>query len=253
MNRVKKLGRVEESLETVDARLEEMERKMDRLRVLYENFFMGVDRMPPNVPRRELNRLMVETQQTPLRNATMRFRFQTLQQRWVLLTTYWNRTLREIEMGTYRRDLDRANRHLAAKGGAPMTEDEALRLGIPANRAKAFVARHNTQAAARAAAPAAAAAAKPAPAASAASGSVDRVGRAALPGLRDGALEDFYKRYVKAHTDALGAPPKASLEQMRAKLQQDLPKILTQQNCNRVELDVAVDGGKVRLRARPVK
>ena len=114
---------------------------MDRLRVLYENFFMGIDRTPPNVPRRDLNRLILEMQQTPIKNATMRFRFQTLQQRWVLMTTYWNRTLREIEIGTYRRDLDRANRHLAAKGGAPMTEDEALRLGVPATRAKAFVAR----------------------------------------------------------------------------------------------------------------
>jgi hypothetical protein len=241
---VKKLGRVEESLESVDARLEEMERKMDRLRVLYENFFMGIDRTPPNVPRRELNRLMLEMQQTPVRNATMRFRFQTLQQRWVLLTTYWNRTLREIEMGTYRRDLDRANRHLASRGGAPMTEDEALRLGIPAARAKAFVARHNQQAAARAgtATPSAAPPTTPRPAAA-----------AALPGLRDGALEDFYQRYVKAHTEATGGAPKASLEQMRAKLQQDLPKILAQQNCARVELDIAVDGGKVRLRARPVK
>ena len=49
------------------------------------------------------------------RNATMRFRFQSLLQRWVLMTTYWNRTMREIEMGTYRRDLDKAHRHLAAR------------------------------------------------------------------------------------------------------------------------------------------
>jgi hypothetical protein len=240
---VKKLGRVEVTAEEVDSRLEEMGRKMDRLRVLYENFFMGIDRTPPNVPRRGLNRLILEMQQTPIKNATMRFRFQTLQQRWVLMTTYWNRTLREIEMGTYRRDLDRANRHMAAKGGAPMTEDEALRLGVPAARAKAFVARHNQQAARAASASFASTPAVARPAAA----------PQALPGLRDGALEDFYQRYVKAHTDAVGAPPKASLEQMRAKLQQDLPKILAQQNCARVELDVAVDGGKVRLRARPVK
>src|SRR5688572_28903654 len=120
-----------------------MERKLDRLRVLYENFFMGVDRVPPNVSRRELNRLFVELQQVPIPRATMRFRFQTLLQRWVLLTTYWNRTMREIEAGTYRRDLNKASRHLAARGGA-ITEAEAVRLGIPAHRAKAFVARQST-------------------------------------------------------------------------------------------------------------
>ena len=246
--RVKKLARVE-SVESVDARLEEMERKMDRLRVLYENFFMGVERTPPNVPRRELNRLMLETQQTPIANATMRFRFQTLLQRWVLLTTYWNRTLREIESGVYRKDLARANRHLAARNGAPMTEDEALRMGIPASRAKSFIARHNKQAQAQPGARATATAPDAgAPGRSAAGSSAPL-----LPGLREGALEDFYQRYVKAHIEAVGAPPKATLDQVRAKLQQDLPRILADKRCDRIELDLAVDNGKVRLKARPAK
>lgn len=73
-----------EAGESIDARLDDMGRKMDRLRALYETFFMGIERTPPNVPRRELNRLMIETQQTPIGNATLRFRFQSLQQRWVL-------------------------------------------------------------------------------------------------------------------------------------------------------------------------
>ena len=129
-----------ETVESLDSRLDELGRKMDRLRSLYESFFMGSDRAPPNIPRRELNRLMLEMQQTPIRNATLRFRFQSLQQRWVLFTTYWNRTLQEIEAGTYRRDLQRAQRHLATRGGA-ITEQEALALGIPANRVRAFVGR----------------------------------------------------------------------------------------------------------------
>jgi hypothetical protein len=74
-----------------------------------------------------------------------------------------------------------------------------------------------------------------------------------LPGLRPGALEDFYRKYVEAHTRAAGAPPKASLAQMRAKLEKDLPRILADQRCDRIELDVAIDGDKVRLRARPVR
>src|SRR4051794_36766693 len=113
---------------------------MERLRTLYESFFLGVERQPPNVPRREMNRLMLELQQDPISNSSMRFRFQTLMQRWVLFTAYWNRTLREIEAGTYRRDVARAQRHLAEKGGV-MTEQEAINIGIPAVRAKAFVER----------------------------------------------------------------------------------------------------------------
>ena len=38
------------AVESMDARLEEMGRKMDRLRSLYESFFMGTERTPPNIP-----------------------------------------------------------------------------------------------------------------------------------------------------------------------------------------------------------
>ncbi len=107
---------------------------------LYETFFSGVERQPPNAPRRELNRLMLETQQMQIRNAALRFRFQSLSQRWILMTTYWNRTLREIEAGTYRKDVAKVSRRLAQKG-APLTEQEAVALGIPASRARALVAR----------------------------------------------------------------------------------------------------------------
>jgi hypothetical protein len=129
-----------DSPEVIASKLEEMERKIERLRSLYETFFSGIERRPPNVPRRELNRMMLELQQIQIRNAALRFRFQSLMQKWTLLTTYWNRTLREIEAGTYRKDVAKVSRRLAQKG-APLSEDEAVALGIPAVRARALVAR----------------------------------------------------------------------------------------------------------------
>ena len=131
-----------ESSEAIGARLTEMERKIERLRALYESFFLGVEKRPPHGPRQELNRLMLETQQVSIRNAALRFRFQSLSQRFTSLATYWNRTLREIEAGTYRRDLQKTYRRLAARG-EPLTEAEAAAMGIPAGRAKAFVAQQN--------------------------------------------------------------------------------------------------------------
>jgi hypothetical protein len=251
---VKKAVRGAEALEAIDARLEDMERKLDRLRSLYESFFMGTERIPPNVPRRELNRLVIEMQQAPIGNAMLRFRFQSLLQRWVMLTTYWNRTMREIEAGTYARDLSKANRHLSARGAA-MTEEEARRLGIPANRVKAFVGRQQKLSAARQATDASSEdgprmpEAKPGPpAAPPASGRPADV----IPGLATGDLEAFYARFVQAHQSATGAAPKATLEQMRAKLKNELPKLLGEKG-GRVVLDVEVEGGKVRLKARPVR
>jgi hypothetical protein len=137
---VRKLAKGADTQESIEARIGEMERKLDRLRGLYESFFMGIERAPPNVARRDMNRLILEMQQEPIGNASLRFRFQSMIQRWVLMTAYWNRTLREIESGTYRRDVARAQRHLAEKGRA-LTEQEAIAIGIPAGRAKAFVER----------------------------------------------------------------------------------------------------------------
>jgi hypothetical protein len=135
-------GSTLQSSEAIAARVDDLERKMERLRALYESFFLGVERRPPVVPRQELNRLMLELQQVAIRNAALRVRFQSVSQRWTLLVTYWNRTLREIESGTYRRDLQKAYRRIAARGEA-MSEAEATALGVPASRAKAFVAQQN--------------------------------------------------------------------------------------------------------------
>jgi hypothetical protein len=244
----KAAARAPEAVESLDARLEEMGRKMERLRSLYESFFMGSERAPPNVPRRELNRLMLEMQQIPISNATMRFRFQSLQQRWVLYTTYWNRNLQEIEAGTYRRDLERARRHLAARGGAEISEQEALALGIPANRVKAFLGRQ-TRGQTRRAGP-------PAPAAPAPEGTPSPPAPAPEPAPRPAAsrlgseqLAAFYRKYAEAHQRAVGTPPKVTPEQLRGKLE----KLLEGQSFERVELDVTVDGGKIRVRAKPVR
>jgi len=136
------LGSTLQSSEAIAARVDDLERKIERLRALYESHFLGIERRPPIVPRQELNRLMLELQQVQIRNAALRFRFQSVSQRWTLLVTYWNRTLREIESGTYRRDLQKAYRRIAARG-EPMSEQEATALGVPPSRAKAFVAQQN--------------------------------------------------------------------------------------------------------------
>jgi hypothetical protein len=231
--------------ESIENRIGEMDRKLDRLRGLYESFFMGIERAPPNVARREMNRLILEMQQEPIGNASMRFRFQSIMQRWVLMTAYWNRTMREIESGTYRRDVARAQRHLAEKGRA-LTEQEALAIGIPASRAKAFSERQQRMQALRDNR-ASGTGLKPAPTAPA------DPPPPAVPGVRDGEIEAVYRRYMEAHRQAQDPRPALSLEKIRDRLALQIPKVLADKNCRRVTLDVAVEDGKVRLKAWPVK
>ncbi len=256
------------SREGVGARLEEMERKLERMRGLYESFFMGIERSPPEVLRRDLNRQILEMQQVPISNASLRFRYQALTQRWVLLITYWNRTMREIEAGTFSRDLAKAKRHLTTKGTSAVTLEEALAMGIPAARAKAFVAHQQAvqdrrvarakDAAAGAAqadgAPASADTPKTAPPAAQATTAPSGVPPSvALPGLSDVEMQDAYRRYLAAHQKAGIADSAPPMDKLRRSLAKQLPQILSANNCSRVRLDIAVEDGKVRLRAWPLK
>jgi hypothetical protein len=255
------------SREGIEARLEEMGRKLERMRGLYESFFMGIERSPPEVLRRDLNRQILEMQQVPIGNASLRFRYQALTQRWVLLITYWNRTMREIEAGTFGRDLAKAKRHLSTKGTSAVTLEEALAMGIPASRAKAFVAHQQAMQDRRPAKTGAAttggaqatrapadttepkAAPPAAPAATARSGGPPPI---PLPGLPEADLQDAYRRYLEAHQQVGASAPPPAMDKLRRNLAKQLPQILSANNCSRVRLDIAVEDGKVRLRAWPV-
>ena len=256
--------------EGIEARLGEMEKKMDRLRSMYESYFMGMERVPPNTPRREMNRMMLEMQQVAIGNSSLRFRFQSLSQKWVLQITYWNRTMREIEAGSFRRDVARTQRHLSERGGA-ITEEEALALGIPKNRVKAFVARQQRIVSLRttgehravpapdaspqapAAPPSPRVGPPPIPASARRPQNPEGATPAAPPltGLADGDFEGAYQSYMEAHRK-LGIEGQAvSKDKLRQRLGKQLPKILAEQQCERVRLEIAVEEGKVRLRAWP--
>ena len=259
--------------EGIEARLVEMEQKTERLRSMYESFFMGMVRVPPDTARHEMNRMMLEMQQVPIANSSMRFRFQSLSQRWVMQITYWNRTMREIEAGTFHRDVARTQRHLAQRGGM-ITEAEALALGIPKSRVKAFVARQQRHASSKSpsgelpassspiapaqppsATPVKHAGPPPIPAFARRSPSPDSAVPAAAPlaGLADRDFEDAYQRYMEAHRK-LGIEAQAvSKEKLRQRLDKQLPKILEKQKCQNVQLEVAVEEGKVHLRAWPAE
>ena len=96
--------------------LKELENKVERLKVLYEQYFMGIEKMEPQVARKEVTRTMLTLQQQYIRNTALRFKFNTMLQKWQIYVTYWNRTLREIENGTYVRHLQKAKRKAEREG-----------------------------------------------------------------------------------------------------------------------------------------
>lgn len=94
-------------LREVEALMTELESRTDRLRALYEQYFLGFERLEPSVPRKDVERRFQQLLKVPFRNTALRFRFTMLQQRYNTYQTYWMRTCRKIEDGTYKRQIQR--------------------------------------------------------------------------------------------------------------------------------------------------
>lgn len=105
-------------LKEFDALLHDAEVKLKRLKALYEQWFQGIERIEPQVARKDLERLFARLTKDKPRNTAARFRLQQLTARYAIYLTYWGRIARQIEEGTYERDLRRAQR---ARGAASPT------------------------------------------------------------------------------------------------------------------------------------
>ncbi len=88
----------------------ELELGVDRLRSLYEQYFMGIEKLEPTVPRKDVDRRIHVLRKEQIRNTALRFRFQMILQRYNTYQSHWQRICREIENGTYKRHMMRAQR-----------------------------------------------------------------------------------------------------------------------------------------------
>jgi hypothetical protein len=93
-----------------EAKLAETETRLRRLRLLYDQWFHGLERAEPQTQRLEVDRLIAELRRQQIRNTALKFRLNQLVQRYLTYNTYWQRITRQIEEGTYKRDVMRARK-----------------------------------------------------------------------------------------------------------------------------------------------
>jgi hypothetical protein len=86
-----------------ELRLKDLELSIDRLRSLYEQYFRGLEKVPPNVLQKKVERNMRELRRIRLRNTAHRFRLQTQVQKYTTYLTYWQRIIRMLEGGQLKR------------------------------------------------------------------------------------------------------------------------------------------------------
>lgn len=88
-----------------ETRLKDLEISIDRLRSLYEQYFRGMEKVPPSVLQKKVERNMRELRKLRVRNTAHRFRLQTQVQKYTTYLTYWQRIIRMLEAGQLKRGM----------------------------------------------------------------------------------------------------------------------------------------------------
>jgi len=86
----------------------EAETRVERLRSLYDQYFMGIERIEPQTARKDVERRIQILRKTQIRNTALRFRFQNVLLRYNTFSAHWMRICRQIEEGTYKHHLRKA-------------------------------------------------------------------------------------------------------------------------------------------------
>jgi hypothetical protein len=94
--------------EEIGRLIADLENRVERLRSLYEQYFMGIERIEPLTLRKDIDRRLWALRREQIRNTGLRFKLETTIQRYNTYQQYWQRIVREIEQGTYQRDIGRA-------------------------------------------------------------------------------------------------------------------------------------------------
>jgi hypothetical protein len=242
--------------------LSELAVKIERVKQLYEQYFMGIEKIEPLVPRKEVTRALLLLQQNQIRNTGLRFKFNTMLQKWNIYITYWNRTLREIDAGTYvkhvakaRRAAERAGKEMpleltlrkrGSSGELPQQPVEAPSILPPKPRSSP-----PPIPGARSSPPPIPGSLPPRPASPAHAAAVPAAAPS-IPGMSEADLRALHKKYVDARAQS-GEPGNVSYQSLVNSLVKQVPKVLEQPGVRGVRFDVAVQNGKAVLKAFPQK
>ena len=105
---------IQELIQQQEDELAQLVNRSERLRRKYDQFFLGLEKREPGFEREQLERDLNRSRLHRTPNTGIRFRFQQFLARHRTYAAYWNRVLREMEEGTYRRGAVTRAERLAA-------------------------------------------------------------------------------------------------------------------------------------------
>ena len=99
-----------------DEELKLLEIKLNQLKLDYEKYFIGTRPTEPGQLRSEIQKSIIKWSNTRLTNSAIRFKFNSLNGRYQAFKRQWDGVLRQIEAGTYKRHVFKANLHDRERG-----------------------------------------------------------------------------------------------------------------------------------------
>lgn len=234
--------------------LDELEERIEKLKVEYDRYFLGLERFEPLKQRREVERLVRHLRGQVIANTALKFRFHMLIQRLTTYKQYWDRVQRQIEEGTYRRDLARIQRKLKAQGiKAPDLMKARTATDVEAALAKALGASptrstQTARASSRGTATASQPKAKTPP-------PIPKEAQV-LPGKISGRkLREVYEQYLQARKQTGQSTKGLTYDRFVRTVAKALPKVEEMAGgggkVKEIELTVEIRDGKAKLKAIP--
>jgi hypothetical protein len=108
---------------SVEEDLDLLERRLNALRLDYERYFLGTRPREPVMARAEVQKAVLTYSNQSIQNTAQRFKFNSLNSRYQAFKRQWDNILRQMEAGTYKRDIFKAN--MRERQAAEAREDAA--------------------------------------------------------------------------------------------------------------------------------
>ncbi len=223
--------------------IERLEARLAQLRNSQEQFFIGLERRPPNLEREALKQEIDHAKQDVGRNTSLKFRVNALWNKYLSYERMWLRTEKEIEEGRYHRDVFKARLHAQSRaphaGGISETTEPEQQLSAGDDD---FEVTEEPDAP------------PPPPAHPAPSPTRDAFASARPNPVQGGGVSDerlraVYQAYVSAKRQCKEPTAGLSFEQVAGKLRSQIPELLAKTNAKGVDFKVVIKDGKATLRA----
>jgi hypothetical protein len=196
-----------------DDELDKLEEMIRVVKSKYDQFFLGIQKVPPMFERRQVDVYIHEMSRQKMRDNGRRFRFNTLTSRWNQFREMWGRKMREREEGP----LEFKRRQAALEGPAPTA---------PISEARQTPSRVT-------------------------SGESDSYVKVA-PGTNGEEVRALLDQINRANSD-LGKASNLTFEQLSAMVEKQSEMVRARYKVSTVAFKVETVDGKVKLKAKPLQ